>query len=69
MDNDLNQFIHDIPKAELHVHIEGTLEPELKFEIARCNNVILPFKSSYLTIEEKQAYIDELDNFMSKKIN
>jgi len=67
MDNDLKQFIHDIPKSELHIHIEGTLEPELKFEIARANNVILPFKSSYLTIEEKQAYIDELDNFMSKK--
>ncbi len=28
---DINKFIHDLPKAELHLHIEGTLEPELMF--------------------------------------
>ena len=34
------------PKAELHVHIEGTLEPELAFEIGRRNGVALPYDSS-----------------------
>lgn len=41
------QAIHDliqvVPKAELHVHIEGTLEPELMFEIAERNRVQIPF--------------------------
>ena len=33
--NDLRDFIAGMPKCELHVHIEGTLEPEMKFELAR----------------------------------
>ncbi|HEX7761724.1 MAG TPA: adenosine deaminase [Caulobacteraceae bacterium] len=37
-------FIHDLPKCELHVHIEGTLEPELKFKLAERNQVALAFK-------------------------
>ena len=32
----IEAFIHDLPKCELHVHIEGTLEPELKFKLADC---------------------------------
>jgi adenosine deaminase len=36
-------FIHDLPKCELHVHIEGTLEPELKFKLADRNGLALPF--------------------------
>ena len=36
-------FIRQLPKAELHVHIEGTLEPELMFEMAVRNGVELPF--------------------------
>ena len=37
----LRRYIEDIPKAELHIHIEGTLEPELMFKLAERNGVKL----------------------------
>ena len=40
---DLDAFIAGLPKAELHLHIEGSLEPELMFELARRNRVSIPF--------------------------
>lgn len=43
---DIASFIAGMPKAELHVHVEGTLEPELKFELARRNGVALPYTSA-----------------------
>lgn len=46
-----HDFIRGLPKAELHLHIEGSLEPELMFELARRNRVSLPFK----TVEEVRA--------------
>ena len=39
-------FIDQMPKAELHLHLEGTLEPELKFELAARNGVSLPYASA-----------------------
>ena len=39
----MRTFIQSLPKAELHLHIEGTLEPELAFEMARRNGVKLPY--------------------------
>ncbi|MGW7544657.1 adenosine deaminase [Streptomyces sp. NPDC054770] len=42
-DDDLTEFITRLPKCELHLHIEGTLEPELKFDLAARNNVTLPY--------------------------
>ncbi len=42
---EMDDFIARLPKAELHVHIEGSLEPELMFELARRNRVALPFAS------------------------
>lgn len=47
------ELIRALPKAELHVHIEGTFEPELMFAIAQRNQIAIPYKS----VEEvKQAY-------------
>ena len=42
---DIDAFIAGLPKAELHLHIEGTLEPELMFALARRNGVEIPFRS------------------------
>jgi len=41
----IKTFIRDIPKAELHIHIEGSLEPDLMYEIAGRNKLKFPFNS------------------------
>ena len=41
----LDTYIAGLPKAELHLHIEGSLEPELMFELAQRNGVAIPFDS------------------------
>ncbi|MBA0124144.1 adenosine deaminase [Haloechinothrix sp. YIM 98757] len=53
----------DIPKAELHVHIEGTMEPEMVFELARRNDVELPYSSvaelrSRYEFSDLQSFLD-----------
>ncbi len=51
---DVSTAAAGLPKAELHLHIEGTLEPELMFALARRNGVTLPFGS----VEEVRAAYD-----------
>lgn len=50
-DTPLSPLIAALPKAELHLHIEGSLEPELMFALARRNNVAIP----YASVEEVRA--------------
>jgi adenosine deaminase len=58
----IESYIRSLPKAELHVHIEGTLEPELAFELAQKHGVRLP----YATVTElRTAYdFDSLQAFL-----
>jgi len=58
----LLEFIKKSPKAELHLHIEGTLEPELMFELAKRNNIKIPFNNIN---EAKKAYnFNNLESFL-----
>lgn len=58
----MQEFIKNLPKAELHLHLEGSLEPELMFKLAKRNNTPLPFKS----VEDvKKAYqFNDLQSFL-----
>ncbi len=55
-------IIQEFPKTELHLHIEGTFEPELVFEIAKRHNVAIPYRS----VEEvRRAYdFHDLQSFL-----
>ncbi|MHA6288383.1 adenosine deaminase [Maricaulis sp. CAU 1757] len=50
----IKDLVQRLPKAELHLHIEGTLEPELMFELAKRNGLTIPFNS----VEEIRAAYD-----------
>lgn len=59
----MSEFVERMPKAELHLHLEGTLEPELKFELAARNGLELP----YATVDEMRAAydFDDLASFLA----
>jgi adenosine deaminase len=59
---DLDAFIAGLPKAELHLHLEGSFEPEQMFAIARRNKADIPFKSA---AEVRAAYqFSNLQDFL-----
>ena len=61
-DADMEAFVRGLPKAELHLHIEGTLEPEMVFALARKHDIPL----NYPSIEALRAAYDfhDLQSFL-----
>jgi len=60
----IEDFIDSIPKAELHIHVEGSLEPELKFRLADRNGLALPYAN---VAEMRDAYdFDDLPSFLTQ---
>jgi adenosine deaminase len=62
-DENMKKFIFGLPKAELHLHIEGTLEPELMWVLAKRNHIRLPYASveairSAYDFENLQSFLD-----------
>jgi len=59
----MEEFVRGLPKVELHLHIEGTLEPEMMFRLAERNGLTLPFAS----VEEvRRAYeFTDLQSFLN----
>ena len=61
--SEIVEFIKKTPKAELHLHIEGTLEPKLMFQLAKRNNIQIPFENIN---EVKSAYnFSNLESFLN----
>ncbi len=62
--DEMRKFIEDLPKAELHVHLEGTLNPTTVLKLAERNNIEIPYK----TVEDIQQALDtrstELASFL-----
>lgn len=60
---DLQSFICDLPKAELHLHIEGTLEPELMVQLAERNGVTLKY-ATVASLQEAYKF-ENLQDFLN----
>jgi len=62
LNDQLRHLLQAMPKAELHIHIEGSLEPELIFELAQRNRVSLPY-ASVEALRQAYAFTD-LQSFL-----
>ncbi|PRW60100.1 adenosine deaminase [Chlorella sorokiniana] len=63
-DAELETFIGRLPKAELHIHVEGTLEPELMMALAARNGVALPYADATAAAAARARFAN-LDDFLS----
>lgn len=62
----LQKYVRGVPKAELHVHIEGTLEPELMFQLAARNNV--PLKGTVESHRERREHFKVRWSIMARSM-
>ncbi len=62
---EIDEFIEGMPKAELHMHIEGALEPEQKFDLAARNGLSLPYKSVRDVVASYD--FDDLSSFLTAR--
>ena len=63
----MKALIQSLPKAELHLHIEGTLEPELMFSLALKNNISLPYAN--VEAVKKAYHFNSLQSFLDLYYN
>ena len=63
---DIPDFIRLMPKAELHLHIEGTLEPDMLLDLARANSIRLPYETvaEVKAVQDYGSMPEALDNFL-----
>ncbi|QPG75014.1 hypothetical protein FOA43_002354 [Brettanomyces nanus] len=66
MTESMKNFLRDLPKCEHHVHLEGTLEPDLLFHLAKRNNLTLPsgFPSTIEDLQYKYEHFKDLQDFL-----
>ncbi|SCU95886.1 LANO_0E11738g1_1 [Lachancea nothofagi CBS 11611] len=62
----MRNFLRDLPKCEHHLHLEGTLEPDLLYPLAQRNNVKLPeqFPKTVAELEERYSRFKDLQDFL-----
>ncbi|CUS22353.1 LAQU0S05e03466g1_1 [Lachancea quebecensis] len=62
----MREFLHELPKCEHHVHLEGTLEPDLLYPLALRNNVTLPnqFPKTVEELEKRYVMFRDLQDFL-----
>lgn len=65
----LHSFLRALPKCEHHIHLEGSLEPELLFELAAKNNIALPASEdpafeSVVSLKSRYQHFKNLDDFL-----
>lgn len=63
VDSETYSFLRELPKAELHVHVEGTLEPELQFKLAERNQVQIDHAESIEHLKSLYHFSD-LQSFL-----
>ena len=66
METDITHFIENIPKVELHLHLEGTLEPSMLLSLAKRNGVTLPYMYETTSASVANAYkFTNLQSFLN----